>query len=61
MGTTKDIVFQNLQLEFWDYNLKVGISMLNNTKTSLFYASKGLGWAINRTHVDFPKSKGRSK
>jgi len=33
--------------------------MPNNTKTSLLYASKGLGWVVNRTHVDFPKSKGR--
>jgi hypothetical protein len=33
--------------------------MPNNTKTSLFYASKGFAWAINRTHANFPKSKRR--
>jgi hypothetical protein len=35
-------------------------SMSNSTKASLFYASRGLGWAVNRTHAlqACPEAKG---
>jgi hypothetical protein len=52
MGSAKAFVFLEstviiLGLEFEDLYK----SMSNNTKASLFYASRGLGWARNRTHA----------
>jgi len=52
MGSTKAFVFLEfmiiiLGLEYED----LCKSILNSTKTSLLYSSRGPRWAINRTHA----------
>jgi len=52
MGSTKAFVFLEFMIKILGLEYEdLCKSILNSTKTSLLYASRGPRWAINRTHA----------